>query len=274
MEAAAAPAEITPQLQAACAVLRNHLATALHAIHLFGSAVDGGLHPHSDIDLLVTVDTPLPEATRRALMLALLDVSRPYGAPPGHRPLEVTVIALAELRPWRHPARRDMQFGEWLRADLLAGRFEPPQPDPDLALLLTQVHQHGVALLGPAAAALLPPVPWQDVRQALAQTISLWHQPPDWEGDERNVVLALARIWYSACTGAIAAKDAAAGWALERLPAAHRPLVARARDAYLGRSQDDLASRPEALAAFVHHAKAAITRALQAAPEVHPRATP
>lgn len=255
-------------------MLQHHLATGLRAIHLFGSALDGGLHPHSDIDLLVTVDAPLPEATRRALMGALLDVSRPYGASPGHRPLEVTVVALAEVLPWRHPARRELQFGEWLRADLLAGQVEAPQPDPDLALLLTQVHQHGVALLGPAAAALLAPVPWQDVRQTLAQTITLWHQPPDWEGDERNVVLALARIWYSACTGAIAPKDVAADWALARLPVAHQPLLARARDAYLGRSQDDLASRPEALAAFVHHAKAAITRALQAAPEAPARATP
>ena len=27
------------------------------AVHLYGSAVDGGLKPHSDIDLLVTVQT-------------------------------------------------------------------------------------------------------------------------------------------------------------------------------------------------------------------------
>ncbi|WP_431627026.1 nucleotidyltransferase domain-containing protein, partial [Enterobacter hormaechei] len=29
--------------------------TTLLAVHLYGSAVDGGLKPHSDIDLLVTV---------------------------------------------------------------------------------------------------------------------------------------------------------------------------------------------------------------------------
>ncbi|GEM_PF-6550602 len=45
----------------------------------------------------------------------------------------------------------------------------------------------------------------------------------DWQGDERNVVLALARIWFSAATGTIAPKDVAANWALERLPQEHRP---------------------------------------------------
>ncbi len=34
---------------------RRHLEPTLLAVHLYGSAVDGGLKPYSDIDLLVTV---------------------------------------------------------------------------------------------------------------------------------------------------------------------------------------------------------------------------
>ncbi|WP_174219961.1 nucleotidyltransferase domain-containing protein, partial [Escherichia coli] len=33
----------------------RHLESTLLAVHLYGSAVDGGLKPYSDIDLLVTV---------------------------------------------------------------------------------------------------------------------------------------------------------------------------------------------------------------------------
>ena len=40
-----------------------------------GSAVDGGLKPHSDIDLLVTVTVRLDETTRRALISDLLETS-------------------------------------------------------------------------------------------------------------------------------------------------------------------------------------------------------
>jgi predicted nucleotidyltransferase len=42
---------------------------SLRAVHLFGSALDGGLKPYSDIDLLVTVGEP-DEATRRRLARA------------------------------------------------------------------------------------------------------------------------------------------------------------------------------------------------------------
>ena len=40
-------------------------------------------------------------------------------------------------------------------------------------------------------------------------------------------------------TGAIAPKDAAADWALDRLPSEHRVVVARARAVYLGEADDD-----------------------------------
>ena len=49
-------------------VIERHLEPTLLAVHLYGSAVDGGLKPHSDIDLLVTVTVRLDETTRRALI--------------------------------------------------------------------------------------------------------------------------------------------------------------------------------------------------------------
>lgn len=270
---AACPPDILAQVQQACGVLARHLAEGLRGIHLFGSAVDGGLHPHSDIDLLATVDAPLPEATRRALMAELLTVSQEPSASGPWRPLEVTVVVRSEVVPWRHPARRELQFGEWLRADLQAGVVEPPMLDHDLAILLTKAQQHSIALMGPPVVQLLDPVPREDMRQALADTIAQWNQPEDWQGDERNVVLALARIWYSAGTGLITSKDAAAAWALERLPAPWRPALDHARAAYLGLAEDTLHQHPQAVADFVHHAKAVITRILQAPPRAHPAAT-
>jgi Domain of unknown function (DUF4111) len=40
-------------------------------------------------------------------------------------------------------------------------------------------------------------------------------------------------------TGTIAPKDAAADWAIERLPVEHRPLLALARSGYLGDATDE-----------------------------------
>jgi streptomycin 3"-adenylyltransferase len=56
--------------------------------------------------------------------------------------------------------------------------------------------------------------------------------------DTRNLVLTLARIWSSLVTHEIQPKDAAADWALPRLPPEHRAVLARARDIYLG-TQDE-----------------------------------
>lgn len=257
------PAQVFKQLSHARAVIERHLAATLDTIHLFGSAIDGGLKPDSDIDLLVTVSAAPNDSLRQALMLDLLKVSSPPGDGGTWRPLELTVVARSEVVPWRYPARRELQFGEWLRHDILSGTFEPAVLDHDLAILLTKARQHSLALLGPSAATFFEPVPKEHFSKALFDTIAQWNAESDWKGDERNVVLALARIWYSASTGLIAPKDVAAAWVSERLPAEHRPLICKARAAYLGSEDDDLAMRVEETAAFVRYAKATIERILR-----------
>jgi streptomycin 3"-adenylyltransferase len=257
------PIDIAPQLSLSRVVLERHLPGTLESLHLFGSAVDGGLQPGSDIDLLVCVTAPLAPATRQALMTDLLSVSAAPGTDAALRPLEVTIVVRDEVLPWRYPPRRELQFGEWLRDELKAGVFDAPEIDRDLAILLTKARQHSVPLIGPAAETQFDPVPASDFAQALHDTIGIWNEPADWEGDERNVVLALARIWFSAATGGIASKDAAAAWVIERLPGELRPLMARAREAYLGQAEDDLASRQGEVAGFVAYAKPAVQHALE-----------
>jgi streptomycin 3"-adenylyltransferase len=258
------PAEIAAQLRAARTVLDRHLTTTLQAIHLFGSALDGGLKPHSDIDLLVTVSIAPDESTRCALLLDLLTVSVEENTSGSWRPLEVTVVARDQVIPWRYPARRELQFGEWLREDLLAGVFEPPLIDRDLAILLTKTRQHSVALVGQPASIFFEPVPLDDFSQALSDTITLWNSEPDWKGEERNVILTLARIWYSAATGRIAPKDVAAAWVLQHLPAEHRPVLSEALKAYLGTGSENWPARAQQTAAFILCAKSAITDILPA----------
>jgi predicted nucleotidyltransferase len=69
------PDDISAQVAAACTVIERRLSSALPAVHLSGSAVDGGLKPSSDIDLLVTVNAHPNEAVRQALARDLLSVS-------------------------------------------------------------------------------------------------------------------------------------------------------------------------------------------------------
>ena len=99
-------------------------------MHLYGSAVDGGLKPYSDIDLLVTVAVKLDETTRRALLNDLMEASAST-ARGTLRAIEVTLVVHDDIIPWRYPAKRELQFGEWQRNDILAGIFEPAMIDID-----------------------------------------------------------------------------------------------------------------------------------------------
>ena len=72
-------ASVSTQLSEVVGVIERHLEPTLLAVHLYGSAVDGGLKPHGDIDLLVTVTVRLDETTRRALINDLLETSASPG---------------------------------------------------------------------------------------------------------------------------------------------------------------------------------------------------
>jgi len=260
------PAEIAGQVASACALLSHHLGDSLQAIHLFGSAVDGGLKPQSDIDLLVTVSEALTRQVRHDLMMDLQTISA-WPVVNAMRPLEVTVVQHAAVVPWRYPPRRECQYGEWLRDELSAGLIQGACVDHDLAILITKAQAHSICLLGRPAGELFEPVPRRDLLNAFKDTLDQWQKPADWEGDESNVVLALARIWFSLTTGSFAPKDSAAQWALHRLPTQHQPVLQSAMASYLGLSPDDLAADSVRIEAYVHFVKTTINALDLFAPE-------
>lgn len=107
----------------------------------------------------------------------------------------------------------------------------------DLTTLLTIVLLGDRPLFGPPPGALLDPVLMEDCVRAMVGDIK--KLMGEFEGDTRNILLTLARIWQTVVTGVIARKDRAATWAQERLPPEYQPLMERARAMYLGREPDD-----------------------------------
>ena len=234
------------------------LGRAAVGVYLHGSAVLDGLKPASDLDFLVVSRRPVELAERRALLAGLLAIS---GFPPTARPVELTVVAHPEIRPWRFPPTADLLYGEWLRDEFEAGAIPGPEPSPDLALLITMVLAGDHPLAGPPPAELLDPVPHADVvRASVAGIPGLLD---DLDHDTRNVVLTLARTWTTVATGEIKSKAAAADWAAARLPPRHRPVLEHAKALYLNsrydqeRWSDDLRARVHDHA---HHVVAEIRR--------------
>ncbi|MEU0384180.1 aminoglycoside adenylyltransferase family protein [Streptomyces chartreusis] len=222
-------------------LLRTTLGDSVLGIYLHGSATLGGLRPHSDIDVLAVVRDRTTHAQRRALVEELLKVS----GVDGRRHVELIVVVQDDVRPWRYPPTCDFLYGDWLREDYERGVTPAPEPSPDLAPLLTMVLRADAPLHGPPPAELLDPVPHDDLRRAIVAGVP--ELMAELDSDTRNVLLTLARIWTTLTTGTIRSKDAAAAWALDRLPAEHRPVLARARAVYLGEEAerwDDLTPRP------------------------------
>ncbi len=229
----ASDAVATGQVDAALHAIRAAIESrAIVGIYLHGSAVVGGLRPDSDIDLFVLAVRRLTRDEKVSLIAGLRPISRRSLRPAGWRPLEVSVVARADVRPWRYPPKLDLQYGEWLDDDDLHAAIERgPISSPDLGVLVEMVRTTAQPLAGPPAGALLDPVPRADLVRAIVDEVPLLLD--DLVDDTRNVLLTLARMWCTVETGEIRSKDAAAGWAVERLPDAHRSLLAAARDLYL-----------------------------------------
>jgi streptomycin 3"-adenylyltransferase len=225
------------QVEAALASILNLLGDEVLGVYVYGSAMAGGLHPRSDIDLLVVTRRPATPLEAGTLIETLMALSGRRAVSGPARSLEVTVVVQSDVRPWRYPARLDLQYGDWFREDYERGNFAPwESPNPDLAVLLTTALAASEALVGPDLGELVDPVPTVDLDGAMVDVIP--GLLADLDGDEANVLLTLARIWNTLATGAIHPKDVAADWALARLAEAVCEPIARARAIYLGDAPD------------------------------------
>lgn len=252
------PIEVRRILDVVAAVLDDNIAGA----YLFGSAIAGGLRPDSDVDLLVLTHRMLSGQRRQQLVSALMKVSGARAEQGPARNAEVTIVVVDEIAPWRHPARSDFVYGEWLRDEFESGVVPAPAIDPDLTLVLATALQGHRALIGPALAKLLTGIPDADIRRAIAD--SLPALVANVSGDERNVMLTLARMWVTLATGNIVPKDAAADWLLPRLPPKRRGLLATARDAYRGHAaQEAWHEHRDEVHAWVRDVSQSIARIIQ-----------
>ena len=139
------PAEISVQLSQAVNVIGRHLESTLLAVYLYGSALDGGLKPYSDIDLLVAVAAPLNDAVQASLLVDNVPVSAsPWPKQGTPRLGSDRCVVHSDIVPWRYPARRELHFGEVAAQDILAGMFEPATTILTWRPWRTKAKQHSI----------------------------------------------------------------------------------------------------------------------------------
>lgn len=230
-------------------LIKELLENQLVGLYLYGSSVMGGLREKSDVDILALTNSSLSERTRFEFAERIMKISGRPGNSNDYRPLEVTVVNLKEVVPWQYPPKLEFMYGEWLRGQFERGDIPGATVDPDLALLLAQLQRNSASLFGPKAAEVLEPIPWADIRRAMRE--SLPGLAASLKGDERNVVLTLARMWFTASTDEFCSKDQAAEWAISRLPEDLAPMLDQARKAYLGEYVDHWDQQKKTLTTLV-----------------------
>lgn len=233
-------------------------------VYLIGAAVSSGLRPDSDVDVLVVTERSLCSVERDELVHTMMEISGWKGhrarfpEVAERRPIELTSLVAGATRTWPEAPSRDFQYGEWLREDFVRGILPQPTNDPDVIILAACAHSANRALSGPDLVSLVAPVPPETLRKAMQGTLPTILQ--EIEGDERNVLLTLARILVTLETGRIVAKDVAADTIMPTLPRAHREILQRARDGYLGHAADAWAKDSSET---IHLARALAKRAEQ-----------
>lgn len=212
-------------------------------VYLYGSSVAETLRASSDIDLLILTRRALTSDERISWVTLLLQLSgwRGHAAhfpdASERRPIELTSLVADNVRRWVEPARRDFQYGEWLRHDLLTGHVPQPTNDPDVVLLIANALTSHRVLRGPPLDEVVAQVPPTLLRKSMRELIPAVLEGV--EGDECNALLTLARILETTRTGRIVTKDAAVDALVGSFSPADQRLLDRARACYLGENTDD-----------------------------------
>lgn len=230
--------------------LRVILGDDLIGVYLHGSGATGCFNPdRSDIDLLVVSRQTLAPEQRRAMAKLLLARS---GAP---YPVELTLLTTEQLQPWRHPTPFEFHYSEMWRASLTQQLTDGDLPsrtltDPDLAAHITVLRARGRVIVGAPIHKVFPEVPEADFRQVLLADLE-WIRA---HSTRIYGVLNACRILAYLDGQGLLSKAEGADWALEKVPAAYRATIAKARSAY--RSGSDEPCSPQEVQAFARWAAA------------------
>lgn len=225
------PIAVRGQVDELVSMLFNHLAERLVGIYLHGSLAMGCFNPHhSDLDLLVITTDRLLIAQKRQIIEYLLMCSQQP------QPIEISLLAWTQLRPWHYPPRFDLHYSESWRAnythDLGSGQAwdNTEHRDPDLAAHITIIDKRGICLAGAPIVEVFPIVPDEDYRAALAGDIV--DSLASIGTDPVYSILNCCRTYAYVRDGEVCSKEEGGRWVRQVLPAEFRDLVTTALAVY------------------------------------------
>jgi hypothetical protein len=169
--------------------------------------------------------------------------------------------AAAELDVSFVPIRFLGTYGDATLPYFRDGRFSPGGGGDVNPVMWHTLRTRGIALWGPPAAEVVPPVRWEELAENMHRNLGFLarRMPRYLAGGTRGQVfgvLTLCRVLYTLRTREVGSKMAAARWALCHVDSRWRPLIERAmaryRDHDLTGTDPLLEQQAEAFAAYIH----------------------
>jgi len=242
------PPAVDAALEAYVSEARRLFAEDLVGIYVHGSVAYGAFDAAaSDVDLVVAHRAGLTCARRQAL-------------PSLHARLLATHPAAARLDGTYAPLHAVGTYGAATCPAFRDGRFLAHGGGDLNPVAWHTLRTRGIALYGPPAAEIVPPVSAGALRENMRRNIAfLQRRMPSYvrSGTANTVfgVLTLCRALYTLRTGEVTSKRAAARWALRHMAPCWSPLLRRALARY---GHDDgidlvLAAGAVPFAAYVAH---------------------
>ena len=208
-------------------ILRDNLV----GVYLHGSLVMGCFNPQkSDIDLIIVVEQPLTDTVKRAY----IEMTVEHNALGPAKGIEMSIVLREVCKPFVYPTPYELHFSaghlEWFEEAPDEYIREMNGTDKDLAAHFTIINKRGKCLYGAPIEDVFAEVPSVDYMD------SIWF---DVEGAAEEIteypmylILNLARVLAYKQEGPVLSKKEGGDWALGRLPAEYRPLIADALREY------------------------------------------
>ena len=208
-------------------ILRDNLV----GVYLHGSLVMGCFNPQkSDIDLIIVINRPLTDPDKRAYMEMVVE----FNALGPAKGIEMSIVLREVCKPFVYPTPYELHFSaghlEWFEKAPDEYIREMNGMDKDLAAHFTIINKRGKCLYGAPIEDVFAEVPSVDYMD------SIWF---DVEGAAEEITeypmyltLNLARVLAYKQEGLVLSKKEGGDWALGRLPAEYRPLIADALREY------------------------------------------
>ena len=210
---------------------RSILRDDLVGIYLHGSAAMGCFNPQkSDLDYIVVVDRPMPDAVKRAFLEMVVDLNTQGPA----KGIEMSVVLRKVCRPFVYPTPYELHFSaghlDAYRADPEGYIRRMQGDDKDLAAHFTIIRARGRCLYGAPIEEVFDQVPRRDYLDALWCDVE--NASEEIETYPMYLTLNLARVLAYGSEGLILSKKEGGEWALRRLPSEYRPLITDALREY------------------------------------------